>query len=398
MSIFRNTEALWRILLIILIILSSIFLLNMVWQGFLFYSDIIILFVVAWLIAFVLSPISRWLQKRRLSRVAAVGIVYLALTVVLFTAIILIVPLISSEIGQVANRFSKLATLDNLRLLSAEIIGRLKSFGLSDQDAHNIVNQGSSSIQQNLQSVLASLVNNAASLLASLASILLNMFIVLILSFYIMLDGRRILNSITQFLPTPWLSIVEDFEGHVARVFGGFVRGQLIISFLYGLFTWIALALLGMTNGFIFSLASALFMLIPFAGAYLSIIPPVILVLIDSDSTNLVERLIILFIALFIAQQVVLQVLAPRIMGQSIGLHPLWIFAALLVGAKEAGVWGAFFAAPVAALLAVMLKEFFVRYENRRKQAETLPDIPASGDDTSAPLTQTENTASIVNG
>ncbi|HKD74172.1 MAG TPA: AI-2E family transporter, partial [Ktedonobacterales bacterium] len=69
-----------------------------------------------------------------------------------------------------------------------------------------------------------------------------------------------------------------------------------------------------------------------------------------------------LVVMLFVAQQLVLQVLAPRIMSQGVGLHPIWLFAALLIGAKLVGVWGAFFAPPFAALLAVLLREVHARW------------------------------------
>jgi hypothetical protein len=106
----------------------------------------------------------------------------------------------------------------------------------------------------------------------------------------------------------------------------------------------------------VLSLLSGLVMLIPFIGPYLAVAPPVILAVILAPNT-----VWWVFGLLFVLQALVINVLAPRILSQSVGIHPLLVFAAVLVGAKVAGAWGAIFGVPLAAMLYLLARAFYQR-------------------------------------
>ncbi len=341
---------------------AGVYLATVVWHSLQFFSDIILLFFSAWLLSFILSPVANWLQRLQLPRLAAVALVYLALAVLLSGIIALAIPIVSAEVGQIAGRIEILTTPANLAQLNNQAVGFLKNFGLSDADAHAFIDQQTANLQNAAQSAVLGITANAAALVSSVATISLDTVIVLILSFYMMLDGRRIMDDLIARLPVAWRNDADGFELHVARVFGGFMRSQLIIGLSYGILTWFALLALGVPSGFLIGLLAGIIMIIPFVGPPLALVPPMALVLLETAPHDLFRTEIILLIILFIAQQLVMQVLAPRIMSQGVGLHPLWLFAALLIGAKEAGVWGAFFAAPVAALCAVVIDGIYARW------------------------------------
>jgi predicted PurR-regulated permease PerM len=98
-------------------------------------------------------------------------------------------------------------------------------------------------------------------------------------------------------------------------------------------------------------------MIIPLVGAIVAVIPPVIIAL---ASVSLAKAVILLAVMIGL-QQLVLQVLQPRIMGKSVGLHPLWVLASVLIGARVAGVWGALFAVPIAAILQTIVQVYYFR-------------------------------------
>ncbi len=341
--------------------LAGIYLLTFLWHELQKFSDIILLFFAAWLISFTLSPVAGLLQKLHLPRPLAVALVYLVLAGILAGVIALAIPLVSAQVGQIAGRVEVLTTPQNLQQLNNQAVSFLKSFGVTDADAHHFIDQQTTSLQNAAKHTVTSITSNTADLVSSVASILLDSVIVLILSFYMMLDGRRVLDNLIHRLPESWRDDVDTFEDHVARVFGGFMRSQLIIGFTYGLITGIALLALGIPAGFFAALLSGIIMIIPFVGPFLSLVPPLALVVLEVAPNDIVRTAVILLIILFVGQQLVMQVLAPRIMSSGVGLHPLWLFAALLIGAKEAGAWGAFFAAPIAALLAVVFDTAYER-------------------------------------
>jgi predicted PurR-regulated permease PerM len=358
-----NNNRLQRILLILLIILSGYYLGTIIWNELTYLGDIILIFFMAWIVSFIFSPIVHWIQQKfHLKRSIAISFVYLALLGILTGIIAYSVPTLSNEATQIANRISLIASPSNLEQFNHDFIGFLRQFGLSEGDAQKVVDSVGSQARNASSGIVAYLFTNTTNFLSSVATILLDLVIVLLLSFYMMLDGRQVLYRLLRFLPVAWRSNVDIVEDNVSRVFGGFIRGQLIIGFSYGVLTWLALATLGLPNGFLFSFLAGVIMIIPFAGPFLAVIPPVMLVFLESSPQDTLLHALILVVILFVAQQIVMQILAPRIMSQSVGLHPIWIIAALLIGARQAGVWGAFFAAPIAALLAVFIRELHTRW------------------------------------
>jgi predicted PurR-regulated permease PerM len=199
----------------------------------------------------------------------------------------------------------------------------------------------------------------------------------MIISFYMMLDGDRLVESFVRRLPPTWIADVRLFQGYVEQIFGGFFRAQLTIGLIYGILTWIILMAFQQANGLLVGVISGVIMLLPFIGPPLSIIPPVLLVLLQSSSSDVGLSLLLLIIVLIIAQQVVMQLLAPRIFGAQMGIHPLLLFAALLVGAKLGGVWGAFFAGPIIAVAFAMAKVYYDRFAEAsplfRRQPAAVP-------------------------
>src|SRR5262249_27069303 len=152
---------------------------------------------------------------------------------------------------------------------------------------------------------------------------------------------------------------------YVLDIFGGFFRAQLIVAGIYAAFTWAILLALGQSNGLLVAIVSGIIMLLPFIGVFLAMLPPALLVLLQTPPDEVVLKLIILVIALAAAQHVVLNLMAPKIFGQHMGVPTLVLFAALLLGAREGGVWGAFFAGPIVAVGYAMFEVFYVRFANR---------------------------------
>src|SRR5262249_57417629 len=126
---------------------------------------------------------------------------------------------------------------------------------------------------------------------------------------------------------------------------------QLTVGAIYGVLTWLTLILLGQANGLLVAVLAGAIMLIPFIGPFFAIIPPVLLVLLQTPSGDHLPITLLVLVGLQIAaQQIVLQFIAPRIFSTQMGIPPLLLFAALLIGAQSGGIWGAFFAGPIAAV------------------------------------------------
>jgi predicted PurR-regulated permease PerM len=361
-----------RVLAWLLAVIAALVAGGMIWSVIIHFGGIILLFFLAWVITFVLQPLSTFLERRGMPRLLSVSLIYFALLAASVGSIVLALPTLHSEVTLIAGEVTSTFTPSNLGHLADQAVAYLHHLGMSTKDAQNLVNQISGRIPEFTGNLANSLVATSTSLLGTAATLLFDTLLVLILSFYMMLDGDRLMESWVQKLPPSWLPDVRLLQRHIDVIFGGFLRAQLIIALVYGAFTWLVLAGLGQPNGLIFALLAAFLMLIPFIGPFLAVVPPVVAVLLQSPPDVLVRNIVIALIALFVAQQITMQGVAPRVMSAQVGLHPLLLFAALLVGAEEGGVWGAVFAGPVAAVIVAMLDTFFERFQ---RASGLYPDV-----------------------
>ncbi len=377
-----NTR-LTRVLLILLIILAGLFLAQMVWQLLSGFADLLLLFLLGWLVAFVLNPVvfqlsehpiphaliralepmlgaeraRRW-RQRRLSRGLAVAIVYLILVLVVVVLVAMFAPTAITQLSLLARQMPEY--MARAPEASGWIQDRLARFGLNlkVEDAVRAASAG-------LQGYAATLIQNALGIFTSLLSLLANLFFVLILGFIITLDGPRLWRGILKLVPDSFNSEMQFLERSIDRTFGGFIRGQLIQALLQSVGTAIVMALFGLDFVLIASLFAGLFMLIPLVGPFLALLPPLLVVVFESPGGALW-----VFVILLILQFAIVNVLMPRMMSKAVGLHPLLVFAAILFGVKIAGFWGALFGIPVAGVLWAMGKFFFEEWRGETQTAQ----------------------------
>jgi predicted PurR-regulated permease PerM len=354
-----------RILLGLVTVLVAMWVLGVVWSVLASVGDILLLFFLAWVITFILAPVSNFLISRKFPRVLAVSLVYIALLVVISGAIVLMVPAIQSQVTQLADEIKSDLSAERLATLNQSAIDLLQRFGFTAKDAQHIVSQISQQVPGWAGSLANNAVNFATTLVTSIMTILFDTALVFIISFYMMLDGERLVKSIVAKLPPRWEPDFRMFQRQVNETFGGFFRAQIIIALIYGLFTWLVLLGLGQPNGFLASLLAGLIMMIPFIGSFGAFVPPLLLVLLQTPNDSLIGKVIVLVLLLIVAQQIALQLIAPRVFGKTLGINPLILFAALLLGAKWGGVWGAFFAGPIVAVFAAVGETFYDRFTRK---------------------------------
>lgn len=380
-----------RLLLGLVIVVLAIVAANLIWGMLVFFGDVILLFFLAWIVAFALEPVSIFLQRRNVPRTLAVTLIYLALLVVVSGGIVLAIPSIVEEVKLLGNEVMNAVAATTT--LNSTLVGALRRVGFTQKAAQDFANSLSQQLNGWALSATGNAVNTATGFLTSILTVVFDAFLVLILSFYMMLDGDRLVESVVLRLPPNWIPQVRLFQRYVERIFGGFFRAQMTVGTIYGVLTWIMLALLGQANGLLVALLSGAIMLLPFIGPFLAIIPPVFLVLLQSPPHDLLRNLIVIVVMSVIAQQVVFQLIAPRVFGSQMGVHPLLLFAGLLVGAKVGGVWGAFFAGPIVAVVYAMLRVYYDRFSQSSPLFQEAPVTAeatpgSSADGKPAPLTE----------
>lgn len=362
-----------RLLLYLITLVVALYAAGLIWALITRFGGIILLFFLAWVVSFTLQPLSAFLQRWRLPRIVAVTLIYVSLLTVVSGGIILAIPVIHDQVGHVAAELTVALAPANLQSLADQTAAYLHTLGLSVKDSRALVTQVSGQIPGWISTLTNQAVVTTGQSVGAVMEILFDAVIVMILSFYMMLDGDRLLEDWVQRLPPTWMPDIRLLQRNIDVIFGGFLRAQLIIAIVYCALNWAILLWLGQRNGLVFALLAGLLMLIPFLGPFLAVVPPVLLVMLQTDTHDLVIKLMILGVTLFIAQQITMQIIAPRVMSAHVGLHPLLLFAALLVGAQEGGIWGAVFAGPIAAVVIVMCDVFFQRFQ---ASSRLYPDVP----------------------
>jgi predicted PurR-regulated permease PerM len=376
------TDRLQRILIWLLIAAVSVFLLERLFVLTALFATPLLLFALAWLIALVLDPvITRMtalmlpvplISRRsadtglithswRLPRVLAVLLVYLAVLTVAVYLVISLVPVIATQLAGLETTLPDASNVvvgwaNNLEQSLRRIGVRVDVVSVFQTEA----------LIQQATTVGSTLVGQSLSIVSGIANLLINLVLVLILGFYMTLDGPRISARLLQMLPPTWRSDTRTFFAIVNRTFGGFLRAQLVQALFYGLATAVLMVALGVSDVALASVLAAILVLIPLIGGVFAIIPPLIIVLIENP-----DRFLLMLIGLIVLQQVLFNMIMPRLMGRIVGLHPLLVFAAILVGAALAGAWGILFGVPVAGVIASVLQFLYERATATPEVAET---------------------------
>ncbi|MBM4417640.1 MAG: AI-2E family transporter [Chloroflexi bacterium] len=351
-----------RILLILAALALALHVGAGLWSLSAQFADITVMFFMAWLLSFVLTPLVQFLSRHlRVARVIAAAAVYLVLFVAIITGLIILVPLLVTQMLDVARALPAYA--ERVPGLLAEI--------QADLDRRNVdVNLAAIVWTQDLTTSLTGVgtrvAQNAAGILAGAFGGVFATILIMILSFYMVVDGDAIERTFRNFIPDEQRADVDFFFESVNRSFGGFLRGTTIQAVIYGVGTAAVMLAGGLEYVLLSSVFAGIIMIIPIFGPFLAIIPPVLIAV-----TSTTPQTVLLIVGgLLILQQVTFNIIAPKVMSDSLGMHPILVFAALLVGARIGGITGAIFGLPIAAVLWALVRHILDRSRFGRLAAE----------------------------
>jgi len=359
-----------RALAILACAIAGLYLIGVIWQVAQEFADIILLFFLAWLLAFVLEPLVGTLVEARVPRLAAIGLTYVTMLVLLSLGVILLVPALTLQsvevvrsmpgyVEQAASFLTDLQTSSNAWLIDhrSPILVNLQS-ALNPQE-----------LARRAETVGPQLLGNVVGLATGAATLLFELVVLLILSFYFMADGARLSESVILALPPRAQDDMRFLVANIHRAFAGFLRGQVIQSLVGGLGTGVIMSLLGVDYALLAGVVAGVVLIIPFLGPPIAVVLPVAIALLTRPDVT-----IFLFLALLALNQVIFNVLSPRIMSHQVGLHPLLVFFAVLTGARVAGIWGAVFGVPIVAVFTAMFSFYRAGQEERvARLQEQLP-------------------------
>ncbi|WP_102957941.1 AI-2E family transporter [Mangrovicella endophytica] len=360
--LFRRQLLFWSLTGVVLVLLLWLF------------SDILLPFLLGMAIAYFLDPVADWLERRGLSRVAAT-LVILILFIIGFAAVILIVvPLVADQVSSVVSSLPSYIERVKALVASAKSsrFGWLFSANEADiqKNLSDIVSQGTSVVTTLLSSLWTS----------SLAVVnFLSLFVVTpVVAFYLLVDWDRMVEKVDSWIPRQHLSTVRRLAREIDLAVAGFVRGQGSLCLILGTYYAAGLTLIGLNFGLLIGLFAGLISFIPYIGSTLGLVLAVgvALVQFSPDWIWVVATAAIFFSGQFFEGNI----LQPKLVGSSVGLHPVWLMFALFAFGALFGFVGLLIAVPAAAAVGVLVRFAITKYlqsEMYFGRAVTRPELSA---------------------
>lgn len=317
-----------------------------------YFSDILLTFFLAWLLAFIISPIVTRTAAviPGLPRVVATVLVYTVIVAALVFGVLVVAQALATSIS------SFVASIPEIRSKLPEIVGPIQAwlngFGLGQID----LTTQAAAILDNLDQVAAQLIAPLQSIAVASVGAIGTMLIVFILSIYMVIDRDEILAFLFRLVPPSYAQEARLLQTSVARSFGGFLRGQAVLGLVYFAIALLTNLVLGLDLSALTSSAAGILMAIPFFGPFLAWAPPLVVALIFKP-----DALLPAAVLMFAGWMVVMNVLQPRIMQGAVGIHPIVVLGSVLIGSRMAGIPGAIFGIPIAAVASA----FFFHYLHR---------------------------------
>ncbi len=320
------------------------------------FRGILLPFVLGMVMAYFLDPIADWLVRRGLSRLAASLLILVSFVILITLVILIVVPVISAQVAGFVDRLP--SYLGRLQELALELrTGSLARF---------FDNEGQT-LPQDFQVLVRQLSGYATGFVTSLwtSSLALVNFISLfvvtpVVAFYLLLDWDRMIVKIDALVPRQHVGTVRRLAREIDRAVAGFVRGQGSVCLILGTYYAVGLTLVGLNFGLLIGFFAGIISFIPYVGSAIGLVVAigVALVQFSPDWVWVAATAAVFFTGQFVEGNI----LQPKLVGASVGLHPVWLMFALFAFGAIFGFVGLLMAVPAAAAVGVLVRFAIHKY------------------------------------
>lgn len=279
-----------------------------------------------------LSPVVKFLRAKKIPKVLSIIIAYSLVVAIVLLLVIPIVPFFAAQIQSLYQNFP--SYLDK----AVHVFG----FSINSSQINNV-----------LQAEIGVIGENALTVTSWVFGTIFSTLTVLVISFYLMIDYNRIRRGFADLFEEHEEKHVYETMDLLEERLGAWVRGQLLLCLSIAFCTWAALTIIGLEYALPLALIAGILELVPTIGPILSSVPAIIVALTISPATTLV-----VVIAYLIIQMTENNVLVPKVMEKAIGLNPIVVILAVVLGGELMGIAGAFLAIPFVLMLIIIFQSF----------------------------------------
>ena len=360
----RRQVAFWLVALVAFLLLLYVF------------REILLPFLAGLALAYMLDPIADRLERLGMGRLAATLLILVGFLLTFAAALLGVIPIV---VEQAAGFIERLP--DYLRRLQNLFSARAGWLG-------SVVGEPSVAIEENLNTLLTEGAGFLSGLLTSIWSggralvDVLGLFVVTpVVAFYLLLDWDRMVERVDALLPRDHVETVRQVCRDIDDAVAGFVRGQGTVCLVLGIFYAIGLTLIGLNFGLLIGLFAGLISFVPFVGSIVGLVLSVGVALVQFWPEGEFVRLGATAVIFFLGQFLEGNILQPKLVGDRVGLHPVWLMFALFAFGLLFGFTGLLVAVPASAAIGVLVRFAVDRYlesDLYRGRGGTPPDPVAA--------------------
>jgi predicted PurR-regulated permease PerM len=363
----NTATSIWtrRLIILLTILVGTVLVVALLWAAS-YVITAILIFIVASLIAYAIIPIVAFIQRimPRLPRPIAITVVYVIVLGLLGLLIYFIIKTMILQLSALAHSITVLLQAPK-NGQDSPLVRILKGIGLSSNQITNLGTQ----LSTQLTNFVGTIAGGILPLITSVAGTLVNILITVVISIYLLVDGSRGITWLRNKTPLSRRGDINMFFSTLEHVVGGYIRGQLALSAIIATIVGIGMAMLGLSSyAILLAVLSFVTEFIPVLGTIFCGTVAVLLALTQGWLTAVLVLAYFILVHIFEGY-----ILAPRLIGKAVGLHPAVSLMALVIGGELFGVWGAIFASPLAGLLQAFAVAFWINYSSTHRE-EFPPD------------------------
>ncbi|EHJ52772.1 AI-2E family transporter [Streptococcus macacae] len=355
---FLNNQAVTVLLVMLLVFLNILAFtkISPIFKPvFSFLGAIMLPLVISALIYYLLKPIVDFIERRGISRITAITIVFLVIAGLLIWGGARFFPMLEEQLLSFFKHLPSYVKSVDKQISHLLKDNRLASYRPQIEDAVTNISKKATSYAEAISRGAVAWASNFASVIArTMVAILISPFIV----FYLLRDSQKMKKTFVSYLPVKIRQPAHRILGDVNRQLSGYVQGQVTVAIIVGVMFSIMFTLIGLRYAVTFGIIAGVLNMVPYLGSFLATIPVFILALVEGP-------LMVVKVALvFIAEQTIEgRFVTPLIIGSKLSIHPITILFILLTAGSMFGVWGVFLGIPVYASIKVVVKEIFEWYK-----------------------------------
>ncbi|KDO03585.1 pheromone autoinducer 2 transporter [Rickettsia tamurae subsp. buchneri] len=329
-------------------------------SGFMLISDAVKPFFIAFIISYLLQPAIGFIaSKFKISDKFASSIIYLIFLSIFFLSLTILVPIIYRQIFTFINNIPKYKNY-----LQAEILPPImaKIYSIEPDIADKIKNSLSNFINS-IFTILGSIANNFWRYTIITINIFVLFLLIPIILFYFLRDWAKIIANMKSLLPIKTRPKILEILSAINNLLSAYIRGQLNICLLLSTYYSIAFTVIGIDLALLLGILTGFLVIIPFIGTFISFLLTLIIGYLTFGMTAKLLYIMIIYLVGNICES---YILTPKIIGDKIGLHPLWIIFSIFACGSLFGIIGIFFAIPIVGITKILLLNLIKFYKSSK--------------------------------